>query len=68
MQLAKNKSSLPDIHLPVKRGDITATDVLETEAGEDRDRIIKKWCASVWDAYKDSQKEIIQYTNERLAL
>ena len=68
MQLAKNKNSLPDINLPVKRGDITATDVLKTEAGEDRDRMIKAWCVSVWEAYKDSQKAIVQYISERLVL
>lgn len=67
MQLTKNKSSLPAIPLPVRRGEITVADVLETKPGEERDRTITLWCVSVWEAYKGSQKTIAQYTDERLA-
>lgn len=67
LHLAKDKYSLPAIPLPQNRDEITAANVLCTEPGERRDRMIKSWCASVWEAYKGSQKAITQYTNERLS-
>lgn len=67
MQLAKNKNSLPRIDLPLKRGDITAEDVLHAAPGQERDDRIMQWCASVWEGYKHLQNAIAQYTIENLS-
>jgi hypothetical protein len=53
MKMAEHKKAWPRQALPTTRGDITVTDVLNTAPGPARDRMIKTWCGSVWDAYKD---------------
>lgn len=63
MQMAKNKKNWPNFKLPVKRGEITIVDVLQAPAGESRDEMIKKWCISVWEAYRGNHlivKELLQ--------
>ena len=32
--------------------------VLAAPAGPERDRAIDEWCASVWDAFRDSTAEV----------
>jgi len=54
MQMAKNKRVWPTFTLPEKRGDITIVDVLQTPAVKSRDEMIKKWCETVWEAYRDN--------------
>jgi hypothetical protein len=61
MQLAASKDALPTIALPVERGTITVDAVLNTPPGEQRDAMIKQWCTSVWNAYKDVQGIVIAY-------
>jgi hypothetical protein len=58
VKMSKNKIKWPRIPLPLHRGDITITHVLNKEAGIDRDKMIKTWCTSVWDSYKESHKVI----------
>lgn len=63
MQMAKNKRTWPTFKLPEKRGEITIVNVLRTPSGESRDEMIKKWCESVWEAYRDNHtivKELLQ--------
>lgn len=66
LHLARNKSGWPAIGLPESRGAITAVDVLLVEAGEERDRMIRRWCASVWGAYKEAHACIAAFRSERL--
>jgi hypothetical protein len=63
IQLSKNKRALPAIKFPEQRGDITISEVLETIPGVERDIMIKKWCISVWEAYKNSHETIAAYVN-----
>jgi hypothetical protein len=51
MTMAKNKKAWPRHPPPAERGEITITDVLNTAPGPGRDRMIKAWCTSVWNAY-----------------
>ena len=61
MELAKRKEDLPEITLPSSRGEITITDVLNAKPGKERDERIRKWCASVWQAYSHSRNDIIKF-------
>lgn len=61
MQLAKRKNKLPAISLPTGRGGITVEDVLQIPPSDQRDRFIKRWCASVWEAYNDVHTTIANY-------
>ena len=57
-QLARVKRAWPVFPLPRDRGSMTAVDVMTRPAGPERDRAIHHWCASVWDAYRDSQPAV----------
>jgi hypothetical protein len=44
---------------PESRGAISISDVLAIPAGPERDVMIDRWCASVWDAYRASRGQVI---------
>ncbi len=59
MQLAKKRKQWPVFDQPKQRGAVTVSDVLAASPGSERDEAIRKWCASVWEAYSESHKKII---------
>jgi hypothetical protein len=61
VQLSKNKTNLPPITLPEKRGDMTIQEVLKAPPGLERDAAIRNWCVAVWDAYGDTKNIIGGY-------
>jgi hypothetical protein len=62
MKMAKNKIAWPSIILPEKRGDITVADVLAETPGKQRNDMIHKWCASVWEAFQNNRETITSLT------
>lgn len=68
MQMAKNKKTLPTIILPAKRGDINVSDVLAKPTGQERDKMIRNWCASVWEAYQSSREAIININADSIKM
>jgi hypothetical protein len=58
IRMAEDKKTWPDIALPEHRGDLRIRDVNDAPAGKERDEMIKKWCFSVWEVYKDNHKTI----------
>lgn len=54
MALARHKTTWPSLPLPTDRGAVTVTDVMAASAGPERDQAIDAWCASVWEAYRES--------------
>lgn len=67
-RLAKNKKVWPLVELPSQRGDITVSDVLKTAPGRQRDEVIKDWCCSVWNAYRNSQQAIALLVKTELSV
>ncbi len=57
--LSNFKDDLPEIKIPVNRGEITISDVLKSELN--RDDMIKKWSFSVWKAYEANKEEIERF-------
>jgi Family of unknown function (DUF5946) len=55
MTMAQHKKTWPSRPLPAERGEITVTEVLKSTPGPERDQMIRCWCVSVWNAYKDWQ-------------
>ena len=55
MKLAQKKQPWPVFVLPAKRGAITVREVLAAPAGPARDEMIRRWCASVWNAFSESR-------------
>jgi len=58
MRLAKKKKEWPVFDLPVYRGNIGVSDVLRAKPGPERDRAIKEWSASVWEAWGESHAKV----------
>jgi hypothetical protein len=56
MALARKKRAWPGFPLPRDRGRMTVADVMAEAEGAARDEAIDRWCASVWDAYRDSHE------------
>lgn len=59
MEFAKHKQPWPVFALPLKRGSITAVDVVATPEGPERDKAIRAWCTSVWGAFHHSRQTVI---------
>jgi len=68
MQMANNKQVWPVFKFPKHRGDITVQTVLASPLGEARDSMIKTWCASVWQAYRENHDAIRALVNSILKL
>ncbi len=60
MKMAKEKKSWPKFDIPVKRGDITVSDVLEALPGLERNEMINKWSESAWRAWSSEREKVIQ--------
>ena len=60
MVLARQKRSWPSFALPQERGSVTVTQVVAAPAGPERDQAIDAWCASVWDAFRDSHQAVAE--------
>jgi len=56
VRMAKRRKKWPAFDLPQDRGNITVADVLNVPPGPEREKMIRKWCISVWDAYRQSHK------------
>jgi hypothetical protein len=60
MLLARRRKQWPTFELPEERGDISVLDVMREPGGPQRDEMIRKWSASVWDAYRASHARVIE--------
>jgi hypothetical protein len=58
MKMAQRKRQWPTFSLPRERGTVTAVDVLRAAPGEERDRAIDSWCASVWEAFSGNRQVV----------
>jgi len=56
--LARHKEDWPMFPLPLTRGSITVADVMKAPPGGERDAAIHAWCASVWEAYRESHAAV----------
>ena len=68
MRLGKHRKHWLTFPLPENRGSITVSDVLAIPPGQDRDAMIHRWCACVWDAYQDSQQKIRVLLDDELGI
>lgn len=60
MRLGRRKQVWPTFVLPADRGSMTAVDVMASAEGPERDRAIRAWCASVWDACAGSRGQVVE--------
>jgi hypothetical protein len=60
MALGKHKRTWPAFRLPPERGPVTASQVMAAPAGPERDQVIDAWCASVWEAFRESHQAVAE--------
>jgi len=56
MALARWRKQYPLPEGSPERAAITVIDVMKTEAGEARDRMVKQWAAAVWESWGPAQE------------
>lgn len=66
MRLGRYRKQWPRLPLPQERGDITAADVLAAPPGQERDKMIRSWCVSVWQAWRESRPQILDLLKKEL--
>jgi hypothetical protein len=66
MQLAEKKRPWPTFDLPKHRGEMTVSDVMGALPGPERDKMIRRWCVSIWDAYRESHKKVADLVQAEL--
>lgn len=64
MLLARRRHNWPSFPLPRERGSLTASHVMAAPPGLERDRAIDAWCASVWQAFRDSHPAVARLLQE----
>lgn len=64
IQMAQQKREWPTFELPEDRGAIADADVLKAPEGAERDEMINKWSASVWDSWKGSHEKVKAFLAE----
>jgi Family of unknown function (DUF5946) len=68
MQLARSRRQWPKMQPPEERGAITVADVLSAQPGPKRDAMIRRWCASVWEAWTGSRSRIVELLRTELGI
>ncbi len=63
VKMAERRKKWPAFELPQYRGDVTVSDVLNAAPGEEREKMLRKWCVSVWDAYHESHDAVAALVN-----
>jgi Family of unknown function (DUF5946) len=68
MHLANRSKTWPKLPFPSERGEIRIEQVLEAEPGCDRDEMIERWCASVWQTWFESRPAIVTIAQNLLGI
>jgi hypothetical protein len=65
MFLGRRRQTWPRFSPPVHVGDVTVADVLAAgDAG--RNEALRRWAASVWDAWRDQHEQVAALVHDRL--
>jgi|SRR5579863_373522 len=68
MRMARYRREWPRTSLPAERGSIAIADVLAAAPGAERDAMIRNWCASVWEAWRESRPQIAALAESELGV
>jgi hypothetical protein len=56
MQIARVKRDWPRLEPPARRAELTVMDVLQAPDGPEKDAMIHRWMAAVWENWADRQQ------------
>ncbi len=65
-RLANKTKDWPKLPIPTERGEIRIEHVVAAPAGFERDALIHRWCASVWQSWHKSHRIIAAISREHL--
>jgi uncharacterized protein DUF5946 len=68
MKMARQRKEWPRLPLPMKRAAITVADVVAATPGPARDAMIRAWCVSVWEVWRDSREPIARLAKTELSV
>jgi hypothetical protein len=66
MRLANHRKQWEQPTFPLERGAVVISDVVAAPAGEQRDALIREWCASVWSAWREDREQVIALVRSEL--
>ncbi len=68
MQLAKRRKDWVRPQLPMERGTVSISDVVSAPPGKQRDALIREWCVSVWNAWREDRSQIVALVRDELGI
>lgn len=68
MRMARQRKEWPQLVAPTSQARITVAGVLETAPGPERDAMIRKWCAAVWETWQESRAQIVALAKAELGV
>ena len=68
VQLAKGRKDWVRPQLPKERGTISISDVVSAPPGKQRDALIREWCVSVWEAWREDRGQIVALVRDELGV
>lgn len=66
IEMSKKSKVFPEIKLPEYRGAITISDIIKIDNPAEKDEAIHKWCETIWQAFSEQHKVIIESTESLL--
>lgn len=68
MQMARYHRQWPRLAVAHEPAAITVADVVGAAPGADRDAMIRRWCASVWEGWRGSREAIVSLARIELGV
>ena len=66
LKMSKKSKVFPIITLPDNRGAIKISDIIKIDNPAEKDIAIHKWCETIWQAFSEQHKVIIESTESLL--
>jgi hypothetical protein len=66
MKIAKRRRDWPRLEPPEYRGELTVMDVLRAEPDTEKEMMLMRWAASVWQSWEDRHERVREMTENLL--
>ncbi len=66
MKIASRRKDWPRLEHPARMAELTVLDVLMAKTDEEKETMLMKWAASVWDIWEDRQPWVREITDKTL--
>jgi hypothetical protein len=66
MKIASRRKEWPRLEPPNRKAELTVMDVMQAETDAEKEVMLMKWAASVWDIWKDQHPWVLEVTEMAL--